>query len=138
ATHAGDREWRVEILSAEYLHGEEAGAADDGECFARAGGDAGDWAGELFSAAGQEDTRRNYWRSEGRPVRNRVPRARREPGDGRLLARRVRNMDFGRRTDVSGGGNHRGGKSERHVPQHFGDWERSGVPGLGCISDHSH
>ena len=93
--------------------------ADDRERVARAGGDAGDWAGKLFSAAGHEDAEGIDRGNQGRALRHGISGAGREPGDGRLFARGFGDVDFWRRTCVSGGRDHGGGKFEGIVFQYF-------------------
>ena len=72
--------------------------ADHRQRLARSGGNSGDRPGQFFPAAGSEERAGNHRRHQGRPVRHRVSRLRRESGDGRLLPRRQRPVDSERRT----------------------------------------
>ncbi len=57
--------------------------------------------GNFFLQAGREEPEGNHRRHQRRAVRDGVSRLRRQPGDGRLLARRQRHVDREWRADVS-------------------------------------
>ena len=97
AAHGRDRERRAEVLSAQHLHREEAWPADHRQRFARTGGNAGHRAGKLFSAAGSQDVRRRLIAGikEGLYVTEFLGHGR-EPGDRRLFARGLGDVDLRR------------------------------------------
>ncbi len=103
-------------------------SADHRQRLARAGGNAGHWSRQLLSPAGRQEPEGNHCRHQGRFVRHGVPGLRREPGDRRLLSRRQRTVDRERRTDLSGGRDHRRRQLERHVLQHRRDRQRPRIP----------
>ena len=68
--------------------------------------------GNYFLQAGTKTPKELIGGIKERPIRDRVSRQRREPGDRRLFARGFGDVDFGWRVCVSGGRDYGGGKFE--------------------------
>ncbi len=132
------RKRRAQVVPAEHLHRQEAEHAEHRERLARPGRHSGHWPWQLLSAARRQKPRANHRRRERRPLRHRVPRLRRQPGDRRLLPRRQRPLDPEWRVRFPRGRNYRCRQSEGHVLQHLRDRQRPGIPQLHRLAHPAH
>ena len=119
---------------AKHLYGEEARSQDHRQRFPRTRRHTRHRPRQLLPAARNQNGEAIDFRNQGRPLRNRVSRPRRELGDRRLLPRRLRLVDLRGRVRLPGRRNHRSWKFERDLLQHLRDRKRSGVPRLRSLT----